>query len=1124
MTNSKLLFYKISALLSLIIIGVFSCKENKSISLEENSQNIKVSKSSSTKKIYELIDGEFSGITFNNKIEHNLSSKSNLFDFDYFYNGAGVGIEDINNDGLKDIFFCGNQTKNRLYLNKGNLTFEDITDVSNINPQSKNWSNGVTFADVNSDGWIDIYVSQGGPYKKNQRKNLLLINQKNNTFLESSNHYGLDDNGISTQSVFFDFDNDNDLDCFVMNESEYYGYDPITFLKIHKNKKTLIENSSHLYENVNGKFTDISESAGLLQPSFGLGVCVTDLNQDNLLDIYIANDYYIPDAMYINTGNSFFINEIKNTTKQVSFFGMGVDIADINNDNLDDVFVLDMASQDHIRSKTLMASMNVEKFELLNQLGFQKQYMFNTLQLNIGNNKFHNISHNSGLSKTDWSWSGLIEDFDFDGLEDIYVSNGYRKYALDNDIRNEIIRAKQKYKGRVPLQDKKEIYDKLPSEKLPNILFKNNGNLKFENKTDAFGLKNPSFSNGVAYGDLDNDGDLEIVVNNIDSESFLYKNLTIENKASNFLKIIPQGELSESFVKVQIQYNGVCKTKTSKRVRGYLSSVENSIFFGLNKVKTVDTVKVYWPSGKYQEFANIKANKTIIISEKNANHFRTYSKIEKDELLEISKNLISHKHHENIFNDFKKEILLPYKQSTLGPYLANDDVNGDGLIDLYIGGAHNSPGALYLQNKDGSFKKQKNKAFETDATHEDMEAVFIDVDNDKDNDLYVVSGGNEFEVSDKFLADRLYINDGIGNFSKDKDNIFHAFRFNGKTVTKIDYDNDGDLDLIVGNRIIPQQYPKFSPSFIFQNNNGDFKNITNQVCKDLNQFGIINKIITTDINNDGWEDFIAVGEWTHIGIFINNQGIFKDISSKSNLNEEYGWWTTVKETDINNDGLKDYLIGNIGENIKYKVSKNKPLNVFANDFDDNGTLDIVLSQKYKGIDVPIRGKECSSQQMPFISEKIPTFEEFANSSLIDIYGDKINTSYNKKATNFKSILLVNQGNGNFKKNHLPELAQLLPILDTDGIDFNSDGFEDLVVVGNIYNTEVETPRLDNSYGLILISNQKNNYKVLSPLSSGLYIDGNAKSVKVMNKKNIIIGRNNDSIISYKIKKKNLKTR
>ena len=1097
---------KLNFLFLLMAISFFNCSNPKS-DLSENKNN-----SHNQVSNFEQINPKQSGLHFSNTLAHNLKNGLNVFDYDYYYNGAGVGIADINNDGLKDIFFCANQGSNKLFLNKGNLVFEDITESANINTK-KGWSSGVTFVDINNDGWLDIYVSQGGPYSKSDRANLLLINQKNNTFKEGASNYGLDDTGISTQSAFFDYDKDGDLDCVVMNENEYWGVDPLTFLKILSDKQKLFDNSSHLYQNDKGKFKNVTEHAGLLKPSFGLGLCVSDINNDNWLDIYIANDYYLPDVMYINNKNGTFTDQIKNTTNQISFSAMGVDIADINNDNLKDIFVLDMAPTDHIRSKTLMASMNVPQFEMLvKTFGFQAQYMFNSLQLNMGANKFHNIAQLAGLSKSDWSWAGLIFDTDNDGNEDLYITNGFRKYSSDNDVRMRITEAKKKYNGNIPFEIKETIYNNLPSEKLENILYKNNGDLNFKNVTPSSGLNIPSFSNGAAYADLDNDGDLDIVVNNIDDEAFLFKNKTIENSAGNFIKIITKGMNSENFAKVSISYKGLTKTKESLRVRGYLSTVDNDILFGLGKKSIIDTVSVIWPSGKFEKRYKVKTNTTLTFNENDAHNSKEMKPIKADFLFTKVANSIDFIHKENDFNDFEKEILLPYKQSTLGPSINKGDVNNDGKDDFYIGGALGQAGQLFIQASKG-FLKVKNQAFTDDARYEDMESLFVDIDNDGDNDLYVVSGGSEFTERSESLTDRLYLNDGKGGFSRTKSSDLKDYTISGKSVTKIDFDKDGDNDIIVGNRIKPQKYPLSDPSLIYENVNGTLRNVTAMIAPDFENFGIVNKVITTDFNNDGWDDFIAVGEWTPIGIFLNEKGTFRAISKESNLDNEKGWWYSIIETDVNKDGNKDYIIGNVGLNYKYHVDSEKPLRIYAGDFDLNGTQDDVLSYKFKGNFVPARGKECSTQQMPFISKKTPSYKQFANATLVDIYGEKINNAYQREVNEFHSILLLNEGNGKFKKLELPIMAQSLPILDGDVFDFNKDGFEDLIIVGNIFNTEVETPRLDNPFALILISNKKDGYTVLGPDKTGLFIDGNAKSVKIikqnyLNKIFAVIATNN----------------
>ena len=1068
---------------------------------------------------FEKLSPESTGIYFSNIITPNIETSENLFDYDYFYNGSGVGIADINNDGLKDVLFTANQRENKLFLNKGNLRFEDITELSNINPANKKWSSGVTFADINNDGWLDIYISQGGPYDSKNRKNLLLINNQNLSFSEKAQEYGLDDKGISTQSAFFDFDKDGDLDCIVMNENEFFGYDPISFFKKYEDKSILMQNSSHLYEQKDGKFINITDQAGLLSPTFGLGLCISDINNDSWPDIYIANDYYIKDAMYINNQDGTFTNKIHESTKQISFFGMGVDIEDINNDNLSDIFVLDMASSDHVRSKTLMASMNTSNFDLItNKFNQHYQYMFNSLQLNLGNDKYHNISHQLNIAKTDWSWAGLIFDYNLDGNEDIFVTNGYRKYGSDNDSRIRISETKKEYNNKVPIEMKKRLYDELPSEKLSNLLYRNEGNLTFSEVGNNSALNDPSFSNGAAYADLDNDGDLEIIVNNIDEQAFIYKNLSIENKLGNYLKIRANGILSENFAKGRLYFGNNSRVKEFKRVRGYLSSVSDELHFGLGKVSKIDSLVVEWSSGKKEVLYEIDVNQTITVNEKNS-EFIDDKKDESKQIFSKINDFIEYAHNENEFDDFSTEILLPYKQSTLGPFISIGDVNNDGKDDVFIGGAHKQNSKIYISNKNGLIERNI-KSFQDDSRNEDMESVFIDIDNDNDLDLYVVSGGNEFLNRSVELSDRIYLNDGNGNFKRDIQEDIENYTISGKTVISIDYDNDGDNDIIVGNRIQTRKYPIHEPSIIYENISGKFYNNTYNVAPEFENFGIVNKIISTDFNNDGWDDFIAVGEWTNIGLFLNENGKFRNINNESNLENLFGLWFNILETDVNNDGLKDYLIGNIGENSKYKTSMEKPLKIFGSDFDGNGTHDLVLSYKYEGNYVPLRGKECSTQQMPFISEKIPTFEEFANASIEEIYGEEIVDAYERKVTSFESIILINKGENKFEIEKLPPLAQSIPILTSETYDINEDGYEDVIVGGNIYNTEVETPRLDNQFALLLISDKNKNYSAIGPDKSGLYLSGNTKSLKIIDRKNpkLLVANNNSNLEVFELNK------
>ena len=1113
-----LLLLRLSIIISILITG---CKDDSSNSMKKAVPQTSEAENRKSTKIFERIDRKHSNINFSNTITPNISTLENLFDFDYFYNGAGVGLIDINNDGLLDIVFAGNQVSNRLYLNQGNFKFKDITETSGINIR-KNWSNAVTIVDLNSDGWDDIYFCQGGPNNRLNRNNLLFINNQDGTFSEQAEEFGLADLGISTHSAFFDFDNDGDLDCFVMNENELYGVDPMSLkTMVASNEENKYFNSSHLYENTNGKFNDITKKSGLLNPIFGLGLVISDINLDGLLDIYVASDYYIPDALYENQGNGKFIDKIKQYTSQISYYGMGADIADINNDALQDIFVLDMASQDHYRSKTLMASMNTKQFDyLVNQSNYQLQYMFNSLQLNLGNKIFSNVAQITGTAKTDWSWSVLMNDYDLDADRDIFITNGYRKYALDNDIQALVRAERQKYRNNVPWEIKKSLYDKIPSEKLSNIVYENYRDLKFKNNSSEWGLDKPSYSNGSAVGDLDNDGDLDMVVNNIDEMAFIYKNNSVEQSRGHFINVKTIGNLSDDFPRVSIYHDKQIQFEEIKRVRGYRSSQSNIAHFGLGNAEAVDSVVVNWPDGEHISILNPKIDTLLVINKRNSDNKAKYASL-KSRYKEINSNSIglNYEHLENLYDDFETEILLPYKQSNSGPVIIKGDVNNDGSEDIYIGGASEQAGVLYIQ-KSNKFVLKKNPDFFADRNHEDVDALFFDIDNDDDLDLYVVSGGNEFEQHSKRYADRIYINDGRGKYSKMKYTSLSSHAYSGGSVISIDYDNDGDQDLIVGNRMLAKNYPKNAPSFLFENKNGKLENVTESAAPELSNFGIINDMVATDFDNDGWDDFIVVGEWTGINFFKNHQGVFRKQTNKK-LDNLKGWWFSIEKTDLNKDGLIDYVVGNVGQNFKFKASEAKPLKVFAKDFDNNGINDIVLSTKYYNTEVPVRGRECSSQQMPFIEEKFPSFASFASASLEEIYGAKnLDEAHKRFVNDFSSVLLLNMGNGNYEIKSLPVDAQLFPILDIEPYDFNKDGFQDIIVSGNIFETEVETPRLDAISGQILISDGKSTYLPMSKQISGIYPNKNVKDTEIIHLNGtdyFIIVNNNDALMTYKLK-------
>ena len=1093
----------------------FGCKEDAEQTEATGSLTPEI-----TEPVFARVSPEDSGVYFENRIRENLSTLENLFDFDYFYNGAGAGVADLNNDGLLDIFFCGNQVPNKLFLNKGDMVFEDVSATAGIN-QGKQWSNGVAFADVNGDGWLDIYVSQGGPNPRPNRKNLLFLNQQDGTFTEVAEALGLADMGISTQSAFFDYDRDGDLDCIVMNESEYYGADPILLNRlIEGNPEAPWFNSSHLYRNDGGTFTDVSKEAGIQRPIFGLGLSVSDINADGWPDIYLASDYYLPDALFINQGDGTFADHIEEYTQQISYYGMGIDIADINNDALQDIFVLDMASSDHYRSKTLMASMDVARFNYLTQrAGYHYQYMYNSLQLNMGQNHFSNVAQQTGMASTDWSWSVLMTDFDLDADKDVYVTNGYRRYALDNDLQQRVFQAKQQYNNKVPLSVKTELYRSMPSEKLPNLLFENKGSLSFEEKGQNWGLGDLTFSNGAAMGDLDNDGDVDLVVNNMDDNAFIYKNQSVEQGRGNFLKVTAGGTTSEAFASVTLYHGDTRQFIETRRVRGYRSSHEPVAHFGLGSATRADSLIVRWPDGKELALRDVPANQILEISPSEAIG-ATGDKMEKP-LFEPVRAVdagITAVHRENPYNDFETEILLPYKQSNFGPYSSKGDVNGDGMADVYMGGASGQPGTLLLKKQRG-FEAVVVADFEKDRAYEDMESVFFDLDSDGDLDLYVVSGGNEFEQGSSLYQDRVYRNDGKGNFSRAEDVLNPGPGYSGKAVISMDFDQDGDADLVVGNRILARNYPRHAPSILLENREGVLFDVTAEKAPALADFGIVNSLLETDFDGDGRNDLIALGEWTGVGVLKNTPGGFVLQDAGTLGVPMSGWWFSVHQTDANGDGHPDYVLGNAGHNIKFSASPEKPFKVFAADFDQNGTHDIVLSKKYHDQYVPVRGRECSSQQMPFIAQKFPSYSEFASASLEEVYGASLKESYEREIDSFTSFLLLNDGNGRFTPVALPPEAQMTPVYDLVATDLNQDGLEDLILAGNIYETEVETPRLDALSGTVLLSNGNGSYEVMPHTRSGLYLRGNVKSLLRYQEAGelfILVGRNDDRPLLYRL--------
>ena len=1055
---------------------------------------------------FELLPSEKTGIDFNNALQEGKTF--NQYFFSQIYNGSGVAIGDINNDGLPDIFFGGNQVGDRLYLNKGDFNFEDISKSSTI-AYKPGWTWGVTMADVNADGYLDIYVSRNGPsINKKDRRNLLFINNQDLTFTESAMSYGLADVGFSTQAVFFDMDNDGDLDMYQVNQLADKKL--LLVNKIPKDQFKYFKD--HLYRNDNGKFVDVSVKAGISRNvAYGLSVNASDLNNDGWMDLYVANDYSEPDFLYYNNGDGTFKNVINTKLKHITQLSMGSDTGDINNDGFLDLMTTDMTPEDHYRSKTNMASMSSEQFRTLVNAGAHHQYMTNTLQVNTGLGHFSDVANMAGVAFTDWSWASLLVDLDNDGLKDIVVSNGIKKDVDNNDYRAVLNGLSKK----TTLDELYEISENAPSQRISNYAFKNLGNFEFKKVSKDWGFNTPSFSNGMAYGDLDNDGDLDIVVNNMDDKAFVYKNKT----NGNFLKIKLKGPNKNRFgigTKALIYYDGKQQIVENVLTRGYYSSVTPDPFFGLGKQAKVDSVKIIWHDGKVNFFKDVEVNKILTANYKKAKTLNT---------TQSKKTLFSQKkpaelgvdftHKENEFDDFTEEILLPHQLSQNGPFIESDDVNNDGLKDIFIGGAANQSGALYLQNSQGNYVKSTSQPWQLDKASEDLGVLFFDVDNDGDKDLYVTSGGNEFKEGNPLLQDRLYINDGGGKFDKNKSALPKIYQ-STQCIKASDIDNDGDLDLFVGTRLISGKYTFPATSYLLINNNGKFTKASNKAAPELKNLGMVTDAVFSDIDNDEDEDLIIVGEWMTVTVLENTKGSFNDASKKYGLDDTTrGMWWSITASDLDNDGDEDYIIGNLGKNNKFKASKEHPFKVYANDFDNNGTNDVVLAKFYKTDYVPVRGRECTSQQMPYVAEKFKDYHSFASSKLIDILPeDKVDEAVIYQIESFESIILENK-NGKLVKKSLPNEAQVSPVKSSVVLDINNDGFKDIITVGNHYGVEVETTRYDAGYGTVFLGSDNLNYRFIPPTKSGFYVPKDSRDILVQkfNDKQIrfFVTNNNDRV-------------
>jgi enediyne biosynthesis protein E4 len=1050
------------------------------------------------------VDPKRSGITFTNAITE--TDMINGMTYEYLYNGAGVSIGDFNNDGWEDIFFTSNQEQNRLYLNKGSLGFVDATKKYFGKTQPEGFNTGSTVADVNNDGYLDIYVSRAGWYDDHDmRRNLLYINVDGKKFVEKAAEYGIADSSCTTQSVFFDADLDGDLDLYLLNHMRWLK----RIQSVRQDQPEFkVMGEDVYYENVGGKYVVATKKAGLYEDaSFGLGIVVSDLNGDSYPDIYITNDYEAPDRFYMNNGDGTFTDILKEATNHISYYAMGVDIADINNDLLPDIFSVDMASEDHVRSKKNMAGMSTKDFWYFVKVGNHYQYMFNSLQLNMGHMKFAEIAQLSGVSKTDWSWAALVADFDNDGFGDLFVTNGYKRDVRDNDYRAWV---EQNVRNASTRFEFAEIISKAPQVKVPNYIFKNNGDLTFSNKVLEWGVSEPVNANGAAYADLDKDGDLDLVVSALDDMSFIMENKTeTSNQGHNWLAMELRGMPGNDRcigAKVILRYQEQAQVREVQFTRGFQSSVPGILHFGTGNVEKIDEVVVEWNKKEITKFTGVQTGQVLKVDYKTA--------VKTDRGLvgrantiftEIKVKGLEYLHEELNTDDFQKEILLPNKMSELGPFITAGDLNGDQRADLFVGGSRGYPGEVFFQDENGSFEKSVQPALKKDGNHEDMGSVIFDADNDGDNDLYVVSGSNECPENHPILQDRLYLNDGKGNLSRAADALPMMYESGQKVLAK-DLNNDGWTDIISFGRQVPENYPKTPKTFVLLNEKGKFVDATAAIAPDLSRIGMVTDAIFSDFDGDGDDDLLIVGEWMPVTIFENTDGKWTNETKKFGLEQSVGWWSSIAEYPSGGKDKK-YILGNIGANNKFHPSVNKPLQVYMNDFDANGTNDIVLAKYQGSICYPVRGRQCSSEQMPFIKEKFPSYSDFAVASLEHIYTtEKLAQSVHFNATHFESAVLT-FSNIKFGLENLPNQCQFSAVNAILVNDFNNDGLPDVLLLGNKFEAEVETIRYDAGFGVLMIGQKTGGFKLVSNIESGLYLDADIKSavlVKIGDQEHIVM--------------------
>ncbi|MEO1410675.1 MAG: VCBS repeat-containing protein [Bacteroidota bacterium] len=1047
--------------------------------------------------LFERLPSDQTQITFNNQVTENL--ELNTFTNDGIVQGAGVGVLDVNKDGLPDVFFAGNMVSDQLYLNEGDFRFQNISQTAGF-AQESTWSTGVAIVDINNDGYDDIYVCKFIYADPARRRNKLYLNNQDNTFTEKAVEYGIADEGYSIMANFFDYDGDGDLDLYVANQ-------PPAATQLRKNiKPSDTQYTDRLYRNDGQRFTDVTVAAGVQNNCFSLSATASDFNDDGYPDLYVASDYDEPDLFYQNNGDGTFTNVANEALQHISNFSMGADVADINNDGYMDLFTADMVAEDNFRNKTNMSSMAVEKFWGLVKMGYHYQFMFNSLQLNNGNGTFSEIAQMSGVSKTDWSWSALFVDADQDGYKDLFVTNGILKEIRNKDYRNQLkklVADRKAQAGGNTKFDPLELSGMAPSVKIKNRAFRNTGDLVFESKTDAWGFEKPGWSQGMAYADFDQDGDLDFVINNTNEAADIYRNRVNERGGQNFLSVTATGMPQNGSgvnARVWIEYGeGSQQVSDLTPYRGYMSTSQNVAHFGLGQQAEVARVRVVFPDGKEWRQEGVAANQKLVATYRTDLPTAEVERTPATYFQSLTTAEMAINYEENPFDDYDREVLIPYKMSNLGPILAVADVNQDGNDDFYLGGAVGVPGKLYVQDAEGRFTYSPQNVFEGDKPYEDGAAQFVDVDLDGDMDLYVATGGNEYPQNTNGYQDRLYINAGDGNFLKTT--AVPEMTTSTGAVCPLDYDNDGDLDFFVGGRQLPGAYGRRVSSFLLENTQSSLVDVTASKTEGFTDLGMVTDAKWVDLDGDEQAELVVVGEWMPVRIFKLREGRLVPTENPS-LETSNGLWNSLETLDVDGDGDLDLIAGNYGLNYKYTASVSNPFTLYVKDFDENGTNDVYLGyhDQADGKLYPVRGRQCSSEQMPFVKEKFKNYDAFGKATLVDVLEGRLDGSTVQECYTFAHTVFLNDGKGSFKTRELPKLAQIAPIYDMVVRDFDGDGQLDLFCVGNFHQREVETTRSDAGVGALLLGDGAGGFTAVSPSVTGVVAKEDARAVVWLNNK------------------------